>query len=64
MVNITIDRALDGSLNCETKIRKADAEEASHQFVPAVVDIRKALLDITPSEIAFVTAMAEGEAHD
>lgn len=67
MVKITIDRALDGSLKCETKIRKADAVEASHQLMAAVLEIRSALLNITPREIAddilalFVTAMAEGD---
>lgn len=67
MVKITIDRALDGSLKCETKIRKADALEASHQLMAAVLEIRSALLNITPREIAddilalFVTAMAEGD---
>ena len=67
MVKITIDRALDGSLKCETKIRKADALEASHQLMAAVLEIRRALLNITPREIAddmlalFVTAMAEGD---
>lgn len=67
MVKIVIDRALDGSLKCETKIRKADALEASHQLMAAVLEIRRALLNITPREIAddilalFVTAMAEGD---
>ena len=67
MVKITINRALDGSLKCETKIRKADALEASHQLMAAVLEIRTALLNITPREIAddilalFVTAMAEGD---
>lgn len=67
MVKITINRALDGSLKCETKIRKADALEASHQLMAAVLEIRSALLNITPREIAddmlslFVTAMAEGD---
>lgn len=67
MVKITIDRALDGSLKCKTKIRKVDAEEASHQLMAAVLEIRSALLNITPREIAddmlalFVTAMAEGD---
>lgn len=67
MVKITINRALDGSLKCETKIRKADALEASHQLMAAVLEIRRALLNITPREIAddilalFVTAMAEGD---
>ena len=70
MVKITINRALDGSLKCETKIRKVDAEEASHQLMAAMLEIRTALMNITPREIAddmlalFVTAMAEGEAHD
>lgn len=67
MVKITINRALDGSLKCETKIRKVDAVEASHQLMAAVLEIRTALLNITPREIAddmlalFVTAMAEGD---
>ena len=67
MVKITIKKALDGSLECETKIRKADALEASHQLMAAVLEIRSALLNITPREIAddiltlFVTAMAEGD---
>lgn len=67
MVKITINRALDGSLKCETKIRKADALEASHQLMAAVLEIRRSLLNITPREIAddilalFVTAMAEGD---
>ena len=67
MVKIVIDRALDGSLKCETKIRKADALEASHQLMAAVLEIRRALLNITPREIAddmlslLVTAMAEGD---
>lgn len=67
MVKITINRALDGSLKCETKIRKADQIEASHQLMAAVLEIRTALLNITPREIAddmlalFVTAMAEGD---
>lgn len=67
MVKITIDRALDGSLKCKTKIRKADALEASHQLMAAVLEIRIALLNITPREIVddmlalFVTAMAEGD---
>lgn len=67
MVKITINRALDGSLKCKTKIRKADASEASHQLMAAVLEIRTALLNITPREIAddmlalFVTAIAEGD---
>lgn len=67
MVKITIDRALDGSLKCETKIRKADALEASHQLMAAMLEIRSALLNITPRDISndmlalFVTAMAEGD---
>lgn len=67
MVKIVIDRALDGALKCETKIRKADALEASHHLMAAVLEIRRALLNITPREIAddvlslFVTAMAEGD---
>ena len=62
MVKITIDRALDGSLKCEIKIRKADALEASHQLMAAVLEIRSALLNITPRDISndmlalFVTA--------
>ena len=67
MLKIKIDRALDGSLKCETKIRKVDKVEASHQLMAAVLEIRRALLNITPREIAddmlalFVTAMAEGD---
>lgn len=67
MVKIMIKRALDGSLECKTKIRKVDAVEASHQLMAAVLEIRTALLNITPREIAddmlalFVTAMAEGD---
>lgn len=67
MLKITIKRALDGSFKCETKIRKFDEVEALHQLMAAVLEIRRALLNITPREIAddmlalFVTAMAEGD---
>ena len=73
MLKITINKALDGSLKCETKIRNVDAEEASHQLMAATLEIRTALLNITPREIAddmlalFVKAMANGEpnpSHD
>lgn len=70
MLKITVNKALGGSLKCETKIRNVDAEEASHQLMAATLEIRTALLNITPREIAddmlalFVKAMANGEAEN